>query len=67
MLRNTGLYITSRSLFAVAQNYGNTFVKDTLGFGRTNDGHTPIMAIIFCSFFGLLALAGLKDASFNQV
>jgi amino acid transporter len=67
ILRNTGLYITSRTLFALAQNYGNTFINDKLGLGRTNNGHTPLTAIICCSLFGLLALAGLKDESFNQV
>ncbi len=65
MFRNTGLYTSSRTLFTMAQNYGNTFIKDTLGLGRMNDRYTPITAIICCSFFSLLALAGLKDESFN--
>jgi yeast amino acid transporter len=45
--------------------YGNDFIKGTLG--RTNNGNTPVAAIIFCSLFGLIAFAGLADQSFNQV
>ncbi|KAF2803245.1 uncharacterized protein BDZ99DRAFT_453470 [Mytilinidion resinicola] len=61
---NTALYVSSRTLFATAQLYGNTFIKSTLG--RTNNGHTPIAAIVFCSSFGFLALLGLADTSYNQ-
>jgi yeast amino acid transporter len=45
--------------------YGNDFIKGTLG--RTNNGNTPVPAILFCSLFGLIAFVGLADQSFNQV
>ncbi|OCL08475.1 hypothetical protein AOQ84DRAFT_439560 [Glonium stellatum] len=61
---NTGLFVSSRTLFALAQQYGNEFLRSTLG--KTNNGHTPIAAILCCSSFGLLALLGLADMSFNQ-
>ena len=61
---NTGLFVSSRTLFALAQQYGNKFLRSTLG--KTNNGHTPIAAILCCSSFGLLALLGLADVSFNQ-
>ncbi|KAI9800303.1 MAG: Cationic amino acid transporter 2 [Piccolia ochrophora] len=61
---NTGLFVCSRTLFALAQTYGNVFVKKTLG--RTNDGHTPVAAILVCSTFGLLAFLGLADKTFDQ-
>jgi len=40
-------------------------MKDT--FGTTNNGNTPIAAILFCSTFSLLAFLGLCDPTFNQV
>jgi yeast amino acid transporter len=61
---NTGLFTSSRTLFAVAQVYGNDFIKSTIG--STNSGHTPIAAIICCSTFGLLAFLGLADGTYNQ-
>ncbi|MCJ1417616.1 Cationic amino acid transporter 2 [Xylographa parallela] len=61
---NTCLYISSRTLFAISQLYGNNFIKDTLG--KTNSGHTPMAAIIFCSLFGFLAFLGLADTTYNQ-
>jgi yeast amino acid transporter len=63
--RNTGLFTSSRTLFALAQMYGHGFIKNTLG--RTGNGNTPVAAIIFCSLFGLIAFVGLADQSFNQV
>ncbi|MCJ1283638.1 Cationic amino acid transporter 2 [Xylographa opegraphella] len=61
---NTCLYISSRTLFAISQLYGNNFIKETLG--KTNSGHTPMAAIIFCSLFGFLAFLGLADTTYNQ-
>ncbi|ERF68588.1 hypothetical protein EPUS_04686 [Endocarpon pusillum Z07020] len=61
---NTGLFASSRTLFAIAQLYGNDFIKRTIG--TTNSGHTPIAAIICCSSFGLLAFLGLADGTYNQ-
>ncbi|KAI9771279.1 MAG: Cationic amino acid transporter 2 [Geoglossum simile] len=63
---NTCLFVSSRTLFAVAQTYGNDFFRDTLALGRTNDGNTPLPAIFACSLFGLLAFLGLADVSFNE-
>lgn len=62
---NTALYMSSRTLFSMAQMYGkNTIIARTLG--RTNNGHTPVAAILFCSMFGLLSLLGIADKSFDQ-
>jgi len=36
-------------------------------FGTTNNGHTPVTAILFCGAFGLLTFVGLCDTSFDQV
>ena len=36
-------------------------------FGATNNGHTPVISILFCAAFSLLALLGLCDPTFNQV
>jgi len=35
---NTALYVSSRTLFALAQQYGSPLIRNTLG--KTNDGHT---------------------------
>ena len=43
-------------------------MKNTIG--RTNNGNTPILAILICSVFGFLAFLGLEDtegSTFNQV
>ncbi|KAI9751513.1 MAG: Cationic amino acid transporter 2 [Lichina confinis] len=62
---NTALYTSSRTLFSMAQMYGkNTIIARTLG--RTNNGHTPVAAILFCSVFGLLSMLGIADRSFDQ-
>jgi amino acid transporter len=34
--------------------------------GRTNDGNTPITAILICSFLGLLSLVGLSNDKYGQ-
>ncbi len=62
---NTGLYSSSRTLYAISRKYGGKFLRDTLG--RTNPGHTPLPAIFVSAVFSLLALCGLIDHSFNQV
>jgi yeast amino acid transporter len=36
-------------------------------FGTTNNGNTPMAAILFCAVFSLLAFLGLCDPTFNQV
>jgi yeast amino acid transporter len=63
--RNTALFAASRTLFAIAQLYGNPFIKGTLG--KTNVGLTPIAAIVVSSVFGLLAFLGLADKTYDQV
>lgn len=68
VFRNTGLFVSSRTLFSLAGTYGNDLLKSTVG--RTNNGHTPIMAILICSSFGLLAFLGIDDpdaSNYNQV
>ena len=62
--RNSGINASSRTLFAVAQTYGNSYMKAM--FGRANDGGAPMAAFI-CSFFGVFALARLANKSFNEV
>lgn len=62
--RNTGLYVTSRTLFALAQKYGTPYIKNTLG--RTSAGGTPTAAILFCSIFGCIAFLALADQSYDQ-
>jgi hypothetical protein len=36
-------------------------------FGRTNNGHTPLAAILLCSSFGFVSLAGLSWRAYDQV
>jgi len=62
---NTGLYVSSRTLFALAQKYGNRHIKKTLG--RTSAGHTPTAAILCCSIFGFITFLSLPDQSPDQV
>jgi amino acid transporter len=65
--RNTALFVSSRTLFSLSHLYGKRFqlIKGT--FGTTNDGNTPVAAILACSLFSLLAFLGLCDPTFNQV
>ena len=65
--RNSALYVSSRTLFVLAQRSEHESIRRTLG--RTNNGHTPLAAI-FASFLpGLLAFLAVKssDISFNEV
>ncbi|KAF1995487.1 hypothetical protein P154DRAFT_580794 [Amniculicola lignicola CBS 123094] len=61
---NTALYVASRSCFMLSQQYGTRWMRKTLG--RTNDGHTPLASILFCSFFGFLSLSGLSQYAYSQ-
>jgi hypothetical protein len=36
-------------------------------FGRTNNGHTPLAAILLCSALGFLSLVGLGEYAQSQV
>ncbi|KAL5438880.1 hypothetical protein PMIN05_005597 [Paraphaeosphaeria minitans] len=61
---NTELYVASRSVFMLAQTYLPRKVADI--FGRTNNGHTPLSAILLCSIFGFVSLAGLSRQAYDQ-
>ncbi|KAF1961896.1 hypothetical protein CC80DRAFT_463405 [Byssothecium circinans] len=61
---NTALYVSSRSVFMLAQNYLPR--KAASIFGRTNNGHTPLAAILLCSAFGFIALTGLSHHAYAQ-
>lgn len=63
--RNTALYVSSRAVFVLAQMYLPKRAADL--FGRTNNGHTPLAAILLCSAFGFISLAGLSNHAFSQV
>lgn len=63
--RNTELYVASRSVFMLAQTYLPRRVADV--FGRTNNGNTPLSAILLCSLFGFVSLAGLSRNAHDQV
>jgi hypothetical protein len=49
----------------ISQMYLPTKIANT--FGRTNNGHTPLAAILFCSALGFLSLVGLSEYAFSQV
>ncbi|CAO2651531.1 Nn.00g041010.m01.CDS01 [Neocucurbitaria sp. VM-36] len=61
---NTDLYAASRSVFMLSQQYLPRNVANLLG--RTNNGHTPLAAILVCSALGFLSLIGLADKTGSQ-
>ncbi|KAF4632562.1 hypothetical protein G7Y89_g5557 [Cudoniella acicularis] len=61
---NTALLTSSRTLFSLSHVYGNTWMREA--FGTTNNGNTPVAAILACSGFGLLAFLALCDTNFDQ-
>jgi amino acid transporter len=61
---NTDLYAASRSVFMLSQQYLSRNVANI--FGRTNNGHTPLAAILLCSALGFLSLIGLADKTGSQ-
>jgi amino acid transporter len=61
---NTYLYAASRNIFMLSQQYLPRNVAHV--FGRTNNGHTPLAAILLCSAFGFLSLVGLADKTGSQ-
>lgn len=63
---NSGLYVSSRTLFVLAQRSQHESVRRTLG--RTNNGHTPLAAILASFLPGLLAFLAVKstDISFQE-
>ncbi|KAL6174168.1 hypothetical protein ACJQWK_00313 [Exserohilum turcicum] len=61
---NTDLYAASRGVFMLSQQYLPRRIANI--FGRTNNGHTPLAAILLCSALGFLSLIGLADKSGSQ-
>lgn len=61
---NTDLYAASRSVFILSQQYLPRRIANV--FGRTNNGHTPLAAILLCSALGFLSLIGLTDGTGSQ-
>ncbi|KAF2634637.1 hypothetical protein P280DRAFT_413354 [Massarina eburnea CBS 473.64] len=61
---NTALYVSSRSVFMLAQTYLPKKAANI--FGRTNNGHTPLAAILLCSAFGFIALTGLSHHAYPR-
>ncbi|KAF1847508.1 uncharacterized protein K460DRAFT_392847 [Cucurbitaria berberidis CBS 394.84] len=61
---NTDLYAASRSVFMLSQQYLPQNIANV--FGRTNNGHTPLAAILFCSALGFISLIGLADKTGAQ-
>lgn len=61
---NTDLYGASRSVFMLSQQYLPRNIANV--FGRTNNGHTPLAAILLCSALGFLSLIGLADKTGSQ-
>lgn len=49
----------------LAQTYMHRKVADI--FGKTNNGHTPLAAILLCSAFGFISLSGLSNHAYAQV
>ena len=64
-ISNTGLYVSSRSVFVLSQKYMPRKIANV--FGKTNNGHTPLAAIALCSVFGFISLAGLSNHAYSQV
>ncbi|KAL8648294.1 MAG: hypothetical protein Q9210_005069 [Variospora velana] len=56
---NTALYVSSRTLFTLAQRSTITFIRSSLG--RTNNGHTPLAAIAVSFLPGALAFLAVRS------
>ncbi|KAI4181866.1 MAG: hypothetical protein LQ348_004949 [Seirophora lacunosa] len=56
---NTALYVSSRTLFTLAQRSTITVIRSTVG--RTNNGHTPLTAIFVSFLPGALAFLAVKS------
>lgn len=56
---NTALYVSSRTLFTLAQRSTITAIRSTVG--RTNNGHTPLTAIFVSFLPGALAFLAVKS------
>lgn len=61
MRSNSALYVSSRTLFSLARNSDFTRVRNTIG--RTNNGHTPLAAILVSFVPGLLAFIVVRAST----
>ncbi|KAL9584770.1 MAG: hypothetical protein Q9203_004530 [Teloschistes exilis] len=55
---NSALYVSSRTLFTLAQRSAFPLIRKTIG--RTNNGHTPLAAIMVSFIPGTLAFLGTR-------
>ena len=64
---NSALYVSSRTLFFLARGSSVERIKNTIG--RTNNGHTPLTAILVSFIPGTLAflVVGADKVSFQEV
>ena len=64
---NSALYVSSRTLFFLARRSSFKNIRNTIG--RTNNGHTPLAAILLSFLPGLLAflVVGAAKAAFQEV
>ena len=61
MRSNSALYVSSRTLFLLASNSDSKTIRNTIG--RTNNGHTPLAAIIVSFLPGLLAFLVVRAST----
>ncbi|KAL8825691.1 MAG: hypothetical protein Q9170_007698 [Blastenia crenularia] len=63
---NSALYVSSRTLFTLSQRSAISIIRSTIG--RTNNGHTPIAAILVSFLPGLLAFLAIryKERGFQE-
>ena len=57
--------MSSRAAFILAQTYMPDWIAHRVG--RTNRGHTPLAAILTCSFLGFVSLLGFVNDEYAQV
>ncbi|KAL8767349.1 MAG: hypothetical protein Q9209_006112 [Squamulea sp. 1 TL-2023] len=64
---NTALYVSSRTLFTIAQRSPSIKIRNTIG--RTNNGHTPLAAITVSFLPGALAFLAVraKERAFSEL
>ncbi|KAM0799181.1 amino acid permease/ SLC12A domain-containing protein [Usnea florida] len=58
---NSALYVSSRTLFLLASKSDSKTIRNTIG--RTNNGHTPLAAIIVSFLPGLLAFLVVRAST----
>ena len=58
---NSALYVSSRTLFTLAQRSSYTRIRNTIG--RTNNGHTPLAAITVSFLPGAVAFLAVRAKS----